>query len=48
MREEAALPALDVLWPVTTPARPFSSRTRFQRIEQEPPAGHTEVVFWTG
>ncbi|HEX8112987.1 MAG TPA: hypothetical protein VF516_34885 [Kofleriaceae bacterium] len=48
MREEAALPAFDVLWQLTTPARSFSSRTRFQRVEQVPPPGHTEVVFWTG
>jgi hypothetical protein len=48
IRDEAALPAFDVLWQLNTPTRPFSSRTRFQRIEQEPPRGHTEVIFWTG
>jgi hypothetical protein len=48
IRDDSALPAFEVLWQVTTPARPYSSRTRFQRVEQAPPPGHTEIRFWTG
>lgn len=48
IRDEDNLPAFDFLWQVTTPSRPFASRTRFQRIEQEPPPGHTDVILWSG
>ena len=48
IRDEASLPAFDFLWQLNTPTRPFSSRTHFQRVEQEPPAGQTEVVLWSG
>lgn len=48
IQDESALPAFDLHWQVTTPARPFSSSAHFQRVEQAPPASHTEVVFWTG
>jgi hypothetical protein len=48
IRDEASLPAFDFLWQLNTPTRPFSSRTHFQRVEQEPPAGQAEVVLWSG
>jgi len=48
IRDEENLPAFDVLWQVTTPARTFASRTHFERIEQEPPPAQTEVIFWSG
>lgn len=40
------LSGFDVLWQVTTAARPYASRTRFQRLEQEPP--NAQVVYYTG
>jgi hypothetical protein len=42
------LPAFDFLWQVTTPSRPFASRTRFDRIEEESPTTYTNVVLYTG
>jgi hypothetical protein len=45
---EDALPAFDFLWQVTTPARNFASRTRFARLEKEPPATHTHVALYSG
>ncbi len=37
IKDDEALPAFDFLWQVTTPARPIAGRTRFRRVEQEPP-----------
>lgn len=48
VHQEDNLPAFDVLWQVTTPARTFSSRTHFERITQQPPTGGVEVSYWTG
>jgi len=45
---EDALPAFDFLWQVTTPARTFASRTRFQRLDLEPPATYRHVVLYSG
>lgn len=42
------VPVFDVLWQVTTPARTFASRTRFRRLEQEPPAMYARVTRYTG
>ncbi len=47
VHDEENLPAFDLLWQVTTAARPFASRTHFQRLEQEPPV-RTDVVLWSG
>lgn len=43
---EDELPGFDMLWQVTTPARTYAARTRFQRVEQEPPT--TRVVYYSG
>jgi hypothetical protein len=48
IHDDDHLPQFDFLWQVTTPARPFASRTHFQRMEQELPVGPTEVVLWSG
>lgn len=42
------LPGFEVLWQVTTPARAYSSRTRFQRIEQQPATADVHVVHYAG
>jgi hypothetical protein len=45
--EDDDLPAFDVLWQVTTPARTFASRTRFARVEREPPQT-VDIVYAVG
>ncbi|HVV85377.1 MAG TPA: hypothetical protein VHE35_20090 [Kofleriaceae bacterium] len=42
-----ALPAFDFLWQVNTAARPYASRTRFERIETQPPT-YGDVVLYSG
>ncbi|MCE9576122.1 MAG: hypothetical protein K8W52_23430 [Deltaproteobacteria bacterium] len=47
LRDEDALAGFDVLWQVTTPARPVAGRVHFARVTVEEPA-HGDVVLWTG
>jgi hypothetical protein len=46
--DDDELAGFEMLWQVTTPARVYSSRTRFQRIEQEPAATNVNVVYYAG
>ncbi|MBS1118439.1 MAG: uncharacterized protein H6Q90_667 [Deltaproteobacteria bacterium] len=47
--DESNLPAFDVLWQVTTAARPFASRSAFHAVERyDATPGTTEVVVVSG
>ena len=46
--DDDELPGFEVLWQVTTPARIYSSRTRFERLDREPATANVQVVYYAG
>jgi hypothetical protein len=42
------LPAFELLWTVSTPSRPYSSRTRFVRLERDEPEVRAHFVVFSG
>lgn len=47
MQDDDHLPQFDFLWQVTTAARPYASRTTFDRVEQEP-TEYSDTYLYTG
>jgi hypothetical protein len=46
--DDDKLIGFEVLWQVTTPARTYSLRTRFNRLEQEASTTNVDVVYYAG